>query len=145
MKSGSKQPTTGSADLPAHRQAGDYRPEVSSRTPPDRSGSGPAGVDRGRREYENSSVALPWEWWFPSSTPPRPTALGRTVESRETDDDRLLDFNETASVIGVSSRSIRRWAATGRIPTVRVGARLVRIRLSVARRLIQEGLPPPDD
>jgi excisionase family DNA binding protein len=64
--------------------------------------------------------------------------------AREPDDDRLLTYSETAELLGVSERSVRRWAADGRIETVSLG-RLVRVRPSEIRRLVRVGLSAADE
>ncbi len=90
-------------------------------------------------------IRLPWEWSFESSLPPpvpAPPDTGRMA--REPDDDRLLTYSETAELLGVSERSVRRWAADGRIETVSLG-RLVRVRPSEIRRLVRVGLSAADE
>jgi excisionase family DNA binding protein len=89
-------------------------------------------------------IRLPWEWSFESSLPPSiPAPPGTGSMAREPDDDRLLTYSETAELLGVSERSVRRWAADGRIETVALG-RLVRVRPSEIRRLVRDGLSAAD-
>ena len=41
--------------------------------------------------------------------------------------DRLLTLREAASRLGISERTLRAWAASGRMPCVRLSSRCVRV------------------
>lgn len=48
----------------------------------------------------------------------------------------LISREEAARLIGVTPRAIRAWQASGDLPTVRVGKRLARVRISDLKALI---------
>lgn len=57
-------------------------------------------------------------------------------------DDRLLRLDEAAAILGLRVATLRAWRLAGRIPVVRVGSRAIRVRLSVIRRIAEEGAIP---
>jgi excisionase family DNA binding protein len=56
--------------------------------------------------------------------------------------ERLLRFDEAASILGLKISTLRAWRLCAKIPVVRVGARSVRIPESAVRRIIEEGQTP---
>jgi excisionase family DNA binding protein len=48
-------------------------------------------------------------------------------------------LHETADVLGVSYRTVRRYAANGELPTLRIGRRVL-----VSRRVVEAWLAPRD-
>ena len=53
------------------------------------------------------------------------------------DEERLVDMPEVAKVLGIPEEHARELGRRGEIPTVRVGERYVRVRLSSLRRWIE--------
>jgi len=51
----------------------------------------------------------------------------------------LLNYRETARYLNVSVRSIQRWAASGKLPTVRFSKRTIKIPLDKLSFLINSG------
>ena len=53
-----------------------------------------------------------------------------------------LNLVEAGQYLGVSEGSIRRWISDGRLSAVRVGPRLVKVRLEDLDLLVQPIIPP---
>jgi excisionase family DNA binding protein len=58
------------------------------------------------------------------------------------DDDRYLDANEAANLVGVAPTTIRRWAYRGQLKACRAG-RLLRVRLRDLRECVER--EPPEE
>lgn len=52
---------------------------------------------------------------------------------------RLLTAQEVADMLAVSLRTVRGWLATGKLASVRLPGRIVRIHLEEVQRLIEAG------
>lgn len=59
--------------------------------------------------------------------------------------DPLLSINETADYWGTSTDTVEQKIKTGELPAVRLGPRLVRIRLRDAEALLEPVQARPDD
>jgi excisionase family DNA binding protein len=44
--------------------------------------------------------------------------------------DKLLTLSQTAEALGVCTRTVRNWISEGRLPAVRLGDHLIRVRAS---------------
>jgi len=53
----------------------------------------------------------------------------------------LFSLSETASIIGLSLTTIRRWSASGKLPTVHFSKRTVRVSRNVIEDMLNNGLP----
>ena len=53
----------------------------------------------------------------------------------------LYTLAETANELSLSLSTIRRWSATGRLPTIRFSKRTVRVSRSVIEDVLTHGLP----
>jgi predicted site-specific integrase-resolvase len=53
----------------------------------------------------------------------------------------LLTLSETAHILDLSLTTIRRWSATGRLPTIHFSKRTVRVTRDVIDNIIKNGLP----
>jgi len=53
----------------------------------------------------------------------------------------LYTFSETSTILGLSLTTIRRWAASGKIPTVHMSRRTVRVSREVVESIVKDGLP----
>jgi len=62
--------------------------------------------------------------------------------SRNLEDERLLTVNEFADQLRVTTACVRKWILLRKIGVVKVG-RLVRLRSSELRRIVDEGSRPP--
>nr|WP_238555696.1 helix-turn-helix domain-containing protein [Gordonia amicalis] len=47
----------------------------------------------------------------------------------------MLSLSQAATLLGVSTRTIRRWIAAGELPAARIGPKLLRIRVEDLERL----------
>lgn len=61
---------------------------------------------------------------------------------KRSDDERLLDVREAASMLGVKPSTIYQWAYERRIPVVKLFGRALRFRLSIIRKLIADSERP---
>jgi len=55
-----------------------------------------------------------------------------------------VNANDAAEILGVHPETLRRWVREGRIPAVKVGARL-RISRATINDLLTHGTPTPDE
>ena len=53
----------------------------------------------------------------------------------------LFTLSETAVLLGCSLTTIRRWSASGHLPTIHFSKRTVRVSRTVIESLIEHGLP----
>ena len=53
----------------------------------------------------------------------------------------LFSLSETAKLIGLSLTTIRRWSASGKLPTIHFSKRTVRVSHTVIEAMIKDGLP----
>lgn len=53
----------------------------------------------------------------------------------------LFSLSETASMLGLSLTTIRRWSASGKLPTVHFSKRTVRVSRNILEDMIKKGLP----
>lgn len=51
---------------------------------------------------------------------------------------RLVSLNDTAEMLDVSVKTVRRYIASGRLDAVRLGRRTLRVRIESVDRLIEE-------
>lgn len=51
--------------------------------------------------------------------------------------DQYVRIGEAAKYLGVSTKTVRNWISSGRVPGYRVGGRIIRIKKSELDRLIQ--------
>jgi excisionase family DNA binding protein len=58
------------------------------------------------------------------------------------DDDRLLDVNEAATILGLKPSTLYQWAYERRVPVVKLFGRALRFRLSTIRKLIRDSERP---
>jgi len=58
---------------------------------------------------------------------------------------KLFSLAETADLVGLSLTTIRRWSASGKLPTIHFSKRTVRVSLSVIDSMIANGLPDKYD
>jgi excisionase family DNA binding protein len=58
------------------------------------------------------------------------------------DDDRLLDVNEAARMLGLKPSTLYQWAYERRLPVVKLFGRALRFRLSTIQKLIAESERP---
>lgn len=61
---------------------------------------------------------------------------------KPSDDDRLLDVREAASMLGLKPSTLYQWAYERRIPIVKLFGRALRFRLSAIQKLIRESERP---
>ena len=61
---------------------------------------------------------------------------------KPSDDDRLLDVREAASMLGLKPSTLYQWAYERRIPIVKLFGRALRFRLSTIQKLIRESERP---
>jgi excisionase family DNA binding protein len=57
-------------------------------------------------------------------------------------DDRLLNVNEAASMLGLKTSTLYQWAYERRIPVVKLFGRALRFRLSTIQKLITDSERP---
>ena len=57
-------------------------------------------------------------------------------------DDRLLNVNEAASMLGLKTSTLYQWAYERRIPVVKLFGRALRFRLSTIEKLIADSERP---
>jgi excisionase family DNA binding protein len=62
--------------------------------------------------------------------------------SRNLEDEQLLTVNEFADLLRVTRACVRKWILLRKIGVVKVG-RLVRLRSSELRRIVEDGFRPP--
>jgi len=53
----------------------------------------------------------------------------------------LYTLSETASILGLSLTTIRRWSASGRLPTIKFSKRTIRVSKNVIETMFNNGLP----
>jgi len=53
----------------------------------------------------------------------------------------LFSLSETADIVGLSLTTIRRWSASGKLPTIHFSKRTVRVSRSVIEAMLDNGLP----
>jgi excisionase family DNA binding protein len=53
----------------------------------------------------------------------------------------LFSLSETANIVGLSLTTIRRWSASGKLPTVHFSKRTVRVSRNVIEDMLNNGLP----
>jgi len=53
----------------------------------------------------------------------------------------LFSLSETANIVGLSLTTIRRWSASGKLPTIHFSKRTVRVSRNVVEAMIKNGLP----
>jgi len=53
----------------------------------------------------------------------------------------LFSLSETANIVGLSLTTIRRWSASGKLPTIHFSKRTVRVSRNVVEAMIKYGLP----
>jgi excisionase family DNA binding protein len=53
----------------------------------------------------------------------------------------LFSLSETADIVGLSLTTIRRWSASGKLPTIHFSKRTVRVSRSVIEAMLGNGLP----
>lgn len=56
--------------------------------------------------------------------------------------DQLLTPQDVAKLLRVHLQTVYRWAADGRLPSVKVGGKAVRFRLADVRQVVQAGNGP---
>ncbi len=61
---------------------------------------------------------------------------------KPSDDDRLLDVREAATMLGLKPSTLYQWAYERRIPVIKLLGRALRFRLSTIRKLIAESERP---
>ena len=61
---------------------------------------------------------------------------------KPSDDDRLLDVREAATMLGLKPSTLYQWAYERRIPVVKLLGRALRFRLSTIQKLIAESERP---
>jgi excisionase family DNA binding protein len=61
---------------------------------------------------------------------------------KPSDDERLLDVREAATMLGLKPSTLYQWAYERRIPVVKLLGRALRFRLSTIRKLIAESERP---
>jgi len=76
----------------------------------------------------------------PSETTPG-RALGSARPAVEVED-RLLDVNAAAAMLGLSPKTLYEWSHERRVPVVKLFGRALRFRLSVIRKLIKDSERP---
>lgn len=74
----------------------------------------------------------------PEGRKPKPDAGQSTAQGR----DRLLTVEEFADELRVTRACVRKWILTRKVGVVKIG-RLVRLRSSELRRIVDEGSRPP--
>jgi len=57
----------------------------------------------------------------------------------------LFSLSETATMLGLSLTTIRRWSASGKLPTIHFSQRSVRVSRQTLESIIKDGLPNPPD
>lgn len=72
-----------------------------------------------------------------------PTTIGKVMTNEGADEPRFVDANDAARILGVTVKTIRKEAAAGNIPAVRVG-REWRFLLDDLRNLTRRGTEPQD-
>lgn len=81
----------------------------------------------------------------PALTPPDEVADALARLDALSDENAMLSpwlsVNEVAEVTGAGLRTIRRWIADGRLPSVRVGGRSVRVHRDDLATIVQTRLP----
>ncbi len=76
------------------------------------------------------------------SSPPLPVRRSGTSSRASKAQDRLLDVNEAADVLGLSPKTLYQWAYERRVPVVKLFGRALRFRLSVIQKLIEDSERP---
>jgi len=61
---------------------------------------------------------------------------------KPSNDDRLLDVREAATILGLKPSTLYQWAYERRIPVVKLLGRALRFRLSTIQKLIAESERP---
>lgn len=64
------------------------------------------------------------------------------MNNHTNDDDRLLDVNQAAALLGVQPSTLYQWAYERRIPKVKLFGRLLRFKSSTIRKLIHDSERP---
>jgi len=64
-----------------------------------------------------------------------------TVPTSTTRDDRLMTPDEVAALFRVDPKTVSRWAAAGKLPSIRTPGGQFRFRRAVVRALLTGGAP----